>query len=283
MNAMAGVAKREPAGAGGIPRVEGLDPKTFHRRYAGPGVPVLLPGFARDWPAVRAWSLESLAAEVGNVKVPVQVLEKNVARRVIQPFNASVRAMLDPARAATQHYIQQISLRGLPGSVHSALQSIEEYLGPRYPVGRRYWRDEARLWIGPAGTVTPVHFDLAHNFYVQLVGRKRFTLFDPGQSAALRYPDYSQDSLTASGVNVERPDLARYPEFATTRPVVIDLTPGDAMFLPHSWWHHVRSLDPAVSLSRWWLSAGMLLSQWRYWFHRFRRDLLRARGRTFRT
>jgi len=242
-------------------------------------VPVWITGFARDWPAVQTWSLTTLADQIGDLEVPVQVLERGTARREIQPFSASVRAMLDPARAATQHYIQQISLAALPDAVRSALGSCDGYLGPRYPIGQRLFQDQPRLWVGPAGTVTPVHFDLAHNFYVQLVGRKRFTLLDPSQSAALRYPDHTHGRLTASGLDVEHPDLERYPDFAAARPIAIELAPGDALFLPHSWWHHVRSLEPSVSLSHWWLSAGMLIEQRRHWLHHFRRDLLRVRNR----
>jgi hypothetical protein len=262
-----------------IPRVPGLDPASFHRHYTRRNRPVVIPGLAGDWPAVRSWSLPALADQVGDTPVPLQVSEAGQARQETLPFDHSVRAMLDPGRAATQHYVQQVSLAALPESLRSALGSLEPYLGPRYPARlHRFCRDEPRLWVGPAGTVTPVHFDLAHNLFVQLVGRKRFTLFDPSQSAALRYPDYAQQRLTSSGVDVEQPDLERYPDFARARRVVIDLAPGDVLFLPHSWWHHVRALEPSVSLSHWWVSPGMFVAQRGYWFHRLRREALRARA-----
>jgi hypothetical protein len=259
-----------------IPRVTRLDATTFHREYTRRNKPVLIEGLARDWPAVRSWSLAALAERVGDTPVDVQILEGNEARRQTQAFDATIRAMLDPT--SNEHYVQQISLRTLPDGLVSALGSVEDYLGPNYPARlHRFCRDEPRFWVGPAGTITPVHFDLAHNLFVQLVGRKRFTLFGPDQSAALHYPDYAQQRLTASGVDVERPNHTRYPRFASARPLVVDLEPGDVLFLPHSWWHHVRALDPSMSLSHWWVSPSMFVAQRGYWFHRLRREVLRAR------
>ena len=28
--------------------------------------------------------------------------------------------------------------------------------------------------------------------------------------------------------------------------------PGEVLFIPKGWWHHVRSLTPSISLSFWW-------------------------------
>jgi len=35
-----------------------------------------------------------------------------------------------------------------------------------------------------------------------------------------------------------------------------ELAPGDAIFIPHMWWHHVRSLDPlSILVNYWWDEA----------------------------
>ena len=50
-------------------------------------------------------------------------------------------------------------------------------------------------------------------------------------------------------IDPEAPDLAAYPNFANVQTREVVLGPGDAIFLPVGWWHHVRSLDVSISLA----------------------------------
>src|SRR5207249_1674174 len=52
-----------------------------------------------------------------------------------------------------------------------------EYRVPAYCAGAPHLR--AKIWVGKAGTVTPVHRDVPHNLHVHLSGRKRWLLFSP--------------------------------------------------------------------------------------------------------
>jgi hypothetical protein len=54
-----------------------------------------------------------------------------------------------------------------------------------------------------------------------------------------------------SSVDVEHPDLARFPNFAKARHMDAILGPGDALFLPKGWWHYVRALTPSFSVNFW--------------------------------
>nr|CEL69209.1 TPA: jmjc domain containing protein [Neospora caninum Liverpool] len=58
-------------------------------------------------------------------------------------------------------------------------------------------------WIGPRGTVSPAHTDEWQNFFVQVVGRKRFQLYPPEASASL-YPFPKGPLTNTSGVPLER-------------------------------------------------------------------------------
>jgi hypothetical protein len=102
----------------------------------------------------------------------------------------------------------------------------------------------AKLWIGPEGTVTPLHFDEHSILFAQIYGRKRFTLI-PSTDYALVYP---RDRFY-SHVDPENVDLARHPLFADACVQQVDVGPGDALFLPVGWWHHVRSLSVSISVT----------------------------------
>jgi hypothetical protein len=88
-------------------------------------------------------------------------------------------------------------------------------------------------------------------------GHRRFTLFPPEQLANLYVGplEFTLAGQPISMVRLERPDLERYPRFpeAQAHAQVAELEPGDALFVPYMWWHHVESLDPFnVMVNYWW-------------------------------
>ncbi len=102
----------------------------------------------------------------------------------------------------------------------------------------------AFLWFGPAGTVTPLHHDTSNVLFVQVHGRKRFTLISPLESHCLY-----NDVAVYSEVDLGAPDLASYPLFARARQIQLVVEPGETLFIPVGWWHHVEALDVSISLS----------------------------------
>jgi HSPB1-associated protein 1 len=112
---------------------------------------------------------------------------------------------------------------------------------------------ESTLWVGSDGARTHCHYDTyGFNVVAQLHGRKEWVLFNPADTASL-YPTRVpyEESSVFSEVNVDAPDLARHPLFALTSPIRVVLEPGQVLFVPRHWWHHVRCLEPAVSINKW--------------------------------
>ena len=55
-------------------------------------------------------------------------------------------------------------------------------------------------------------------------------------------------------VDFANPDFERFPRFAQAleHAQVAELDPGDAVFIPSMWWHHVESLTPFNALVNYW-------------------------------
>jgi hypothetical protein len=70
-------------------------------------------------------------------------------------------------------------------------------------------------------------------------------LLAPNETKSSRISATSSATYTRS-----RPPsgLARFPQARSARSIVIDLEPGDALFLRLGWWHQVRSLSFSVML-----------------------------------
>jgi hypothetical protein len=103
---------------------------------------------------------------------------------------------------------------------------------------------DGALWIGPAGTCTPLHHDACNILFTQVLGRKRVYLVPP-----LYIPRLYNDRTCFSSVDLERLDYARFPLVQSVPVQTVELGPGDALFIPVGWWHQVRSLDVSISLS----------------------------------
>uniref|UniRef100_A0A2I2Z392 JmjC domain-containing protein 5 n=1 Tax=Gorilla gorilla gorilla TaxID=9595 RepID=A0A2I2Z392_GORGO len=53
-------------------------------------------------------------------------------------------------------------------------------------------------------------------------------------------------------VDVENPDLEKFPKFAKAPFLSCILSPGEILFIPVKYWHYVRALDLSFSVSFWW-------------------------------
>jgi hypothetical protein len=117
---------------------------------------------------------------------------------------------------------------------------------------------QPRIWFGNAIT-TPTHLDEWHNIGCVVAGRRRFTLFPPEQIANLYIGplDYAPTGAPMSLVRLHDPDFARFPKFraALAAAQSAELDPGDALYIPPLWWHHVESLEPFNLLVNYWWHA----------------------------
>ena len=114
----------------------------------------------------------------------------------------------------------------------------------------------ASIWIGNQTRIA-AHYDLPDNLAVVAAGRRRFTLFPPDQLANLYIGplDFNPAGQAISLVDFAAPDHERFPRFreALKHAQVAELEPGDAIFIPSMWWHHVEALAVFnVLVNYWW-------------------------------
>lgn len=113
------------------------------------------------------------------------------------------------------------------------------------------------IWIGNAVTVA-THNDNSENIACVAVGRRRFTLFPPDQESNLYLGprDLTPAGRPISLVDLNAPDFDQFPLFeqALSHAQVAELEPGDALYIPTNWWHHVQSMGPVnILVNFWWM------------------------------
>lgn len=232
--------------------------------------PVVLRGYVADWPAVRAGqqSAEALADYLSRYDkgelltayvAPAAAKGRFFYNDDFSGFNfrsgraslAQVLALLietqRPSEAETV-YVGSTPVDGwLPG-----FRADNDVSIPAESV-------LASFWLGGQTTVS-AHYDFPDNLACVVAGHRRFTLFPPDQLANLYVGpvDRTPAGQAISLVDFANPDYERFPKFAQAERHALhaELEPGDALYIPSMWWHHVRA-EASLNLlvNYWWCSV----------------------------
>jgi len=119
------------------------------------------------------------------------------------------------------------------------------------------------IWVGNESRIA-AHYDVTDNIACVAAGKRLFTLFPPNQLDNLYIGplDFTPAGQPASLVDFKQPDLVKYPKFsqALEHAQVAELEPGDAIFIPSMWWHHVEGLSRFnVLVNYWWRQVDIQL------------------------
>lgn len=234
--------------------------------------PYVVRGLAAHWPLVDAARSSIEAADaylrrfyrdatVGAMLGKPDIVGRFFYNEDLTGFNYySVRARLDAVLDEMKGYRnhpQPAAIYVGSTSIDTALPGLRAFndidLGPRDAL--------ASIWIGNQTRIA-AHYDLPDNLAVVAAGRRRFTLFPPEQLANLYIgpPDFNPAGQAISLVDFAAPDYERFPRFreALRHACVAELEPGDAIFIPSMWWHHVEALAAFnVLVNYWWRDAPL--------------------------
>ena len=246
------------------------DLPTLRQRLEQCAEPVLLRGLVRDWPAVRAGRVAPLGicdylARLDR-GVPVFATKTRAAARGVMGYNddltdfAFVKARLTLAEfmANLAAYLPVDGAPAIAAQCAKVSDVIPGFLDenplPALP------GVVPNFWLGNALTV-PVHHDHPYNLACVVAGRRRFTLFAPEQVGNLYIGplEHTPSGAPISVVHPHAPDFARYPRWrdALAAARVVEMSPGDALYIPPLWFHQVEALEKVnLLVNYWWPVEG---------------------------
>ena len=212
--------------------------------------PAVLRSVLANWPPLAKWCdddyLRTAAAPEASIAARRSTNVGSVSTtdegNAYEVDTISWRALLDEhadaashGRAAS-HYAAQLRLRSELPRLFADTNPVPECVGALGPV----WRNAPAAYFG-AGHATPLHFDQLENILCVVRGCKQVTLWPPADSGLLYPCDGGQAAF--SRADVYAPDLGRFPllERAGERGQRVELSAGDALYIPVCWWHAVRT------------------------------------------
>ena len=222
----------------------------FEQVYRRPGKPLVISDF---FDSDIDWNLDFLSLNLGDQQFAVRDYgeghfdtPKNQwtkycdhIKLTIHEFIAHIR---DGSAKQRNLYLAQNPIGGTKAALTIAgqMQLLTQTLGLEPAISEA----TLNLWFGPTGHTEPLHFDPSDGTMMMMHGKKRVVLYPPSQSPNL-YPFGFYDVLPfwISQVNIEEPDLNKYPNFGKTQQnrYEVLLSPGQLLFIPAQWWHEVTA------------------------------------------
>ncbi|KAK4991156.1 hypothetical protein LTR66_006610 [Elasticomyces elasticus] len=257
--------------------------------------PLILEGAISHWPACSAWKNPAHLMQHtlgGRRLVPVELgrsyTDEDWGQKIMTFAEFVHDYLINPMPKQTGYLAQHDLLTQIPGL-------LEDIQTPDYcfttpppatpellhgqPTPPHLEEPLVNTWLGPGGTISPLHTDPYHNILCQVVGHKYIRLYAPSETPKL----YSRgvDEAGVSMENTSRVDVSiamelagrsaavgcddeishenarndfeeRFPLFKDARYIEAVLGPGDSLYIPLGWWHYVESLSTSCSVSFWW-------------------------------
>ncbi len=229
---------------------DNIDPEVFKNDYYQPGIPVIIKNLAKDWPAYTKWNWDYFKELVGNKRVP---LYNNVKSDAYTPINKA-----DDYKTFGE-YIDMI--RQGPAGWRIFLFNIfdhapeltADFTWPEHLM-KGFVKKYPMLFTGGATSITHMHFDidLSHILHTQFGGRKRVLLFPFKEQYKLYRKPFEVLSLADFShyhLGNGTPDYAQFPALKLAEGYDIVLEPGDTLFMPAGYWHHMEYLDSGFAMS----------------------------------
>ena len=257
-----------------VVRVGGYTPASLPSHLIEGEQPVIFSGLVQSWPAVQgcgdtaasAW--QYLQQFANDEPVTAYLGEPQIDGRFFynDEFNGfNFRSGAAPLAAVLERLTNQLGQDDAQ-TIYVGSSMVDKWLpGFRQTNDLQLPGDQplVSFWLGNQSRIS-AHYDYPDNIACVVAGRRRFTLFPPEQVENLYVGpmEHTPSGQTISLVDFAQPDFEKYPKFAEAlkHAVVAELEPGDALYIPSLWWHHVESLsDFNLLVNYWWINSHQSL------------------------
>ena len=249
--------------------------------------PLLVKGAVKQWPAWDKWSFDKLAdlrhKDGSEVVTSFQngLVEQGVTKEPLDlPVAPYLHELSEAARTTRAQWSEDSGL--CPDKLWKQLQPGERFylnwehlktftpnrvylaqwdilnefpelkkdfdIKSVWPGWRWTWE---YVFMGPANTVTGLHYDFPNNWFCQVAGTKEFLLFPPENSPHMHTSRKFDWGATLSDINISKLDEQprEREDFAKAAGLYARVEPGDALFVPKHTWHCVVAMEPSISLA----------------------------------
>ncbi|MBX9734837.1 MAG: cupin-like domain-containing protein [Chitinophagaceae bacterium] len=227
-----------------------LEGGIFKKNYYERKKPVVIKDLAKSWPAYQKWNWDYFKSLVGEQRV---ALYNNIKSDAYTPINTA-----DDYKTFGD-YIDMISAGPAGWRIFlfdifdHAPQLIQDFSWPDHLM-KGFVKKYPMLFVGGEGSITHMHFDIdmSHILHTQFAGKKRVLLFPYEEKDRLYRKPFEVLSLADFSNYSEgngTPDYEAFPALKKAQGYEVILEPGDTLFMPAGYWHHMEYIDSGFAMS----------------------------------
>jgi len=238
-----------------IDRRADLSIEDFKKEYVRKGIPVVLEGAAKEWACVQKWSLDYFKEQHGDDEIVfVDQHKLDLSHETL-----TLADVIDGIRDGMDRYYRFYPL----------LERHPEHLADfdyKWLMQHRHKRtvlESFQVFIGGAGSYTPIHNASPSNLFTQVVGEKEWILY-PNHYIPVVDPDPVRNiyrnappRIGEDAFNPFKPDYGHSTAlYEYIDGYKVHLKPGDVLYNPCYYWHSVQNIGDSIGVGYRWLNFG---------------------------
>jgi hypothetical protein len=233
-----------------LPRVKNLDRKTYFEEFVRKSHPVVFEGAAKDWECCRKWSFDWIKSQYGTDDVMLVDHAQQDRNPLVKPIeHLSLSDLIDGIDHGSLKYARFHPLLQRHPELRQDIN--QAWLKDHFTNPYTSWLHFYTLFLGGKGTDTAIHCAGNENLFVQIRGQKKWRLY-PVEHSPIFDPPANRSLYKYTGYRPDEPDLERFPMAPYMDWYETVLEPGDVLYNPPYYWHHVSNPTSSIGVGvRW--------------------------------
>lgn len=228
-----------------VDRVKSITPEDFYKNYYKKNKPLVIEGICNSWPCME-WDFDFFKENYGDEETMVTDHGEMHIQKLSHIIDELRTQGIKKARVCNviqnnQELMEKVDL----GLLHSLIPK------PSFTTSFQFF-------LGTGGNSTPLHAGLTNNFSLQLHGTKIWKLVPPKFNPIIR-PIVDGGPLLKSAVSLDPSDREVFEETKYIDIVEAELNPGDILFNPSFYWHHIFYSSENLTIGLRWLNVYSML------------------------
>ena len=206
--------------------------------------PLVFRGVAKDWPCVKNWDKQFFREKYSDTTVPLVDYIPGIRESEGSYSKINFAQYFEEIEKGTDIYL---SFSRLLDNNPVLLEDLDLNWLRQFQSGLCNG-EQTFFFMGEEGTKTDMHNGFTHTIFIQINGRKKWTVYAPNERFFLD-PVAARFTHYYSHANPHDENDPRYPLLKYAQKYELILEPGDVLWFPSLFWHYVENITPNIGVA----------------------------------
>ena len=207
--------------------------------------PLLFRGAAKDWKATKTWSKDFFRDHFGKTEVAMIDTPGLVDKKLENKYKQT--SFAEYFKEAEEDPTKYLKFSRVLDNNPILLEDLDMNWLRQFK-SKFSLSELTYLFIGAGNTRTPMHAGLPHTIFIQIKGKKKWTILAPEERFCID-PISDRTLYFYTDANIHDPNDPKYPLIPHARRWEFVMEDGDVMWMPGLFWHHIENLTPTIGVA----------------------------------